>query len=323
MSNKFTILYILDILQKKTDEQHPLTSSQIITEVFLASNETIQMERKAVYRDIQTLIDYGYDILQIRQDHKRGYYYAHQHFEVAEIRLLMDAIEASASISPKKTKQLITKLTTLVNEPEQQHLQWQINYATTKTDNEHILYSLDTINQAIQQQKAITFQYFDYDLSHKRIARKKHYQGIPYTLIWDQDKYYCVLYNEKYQSFSNYRIDKMDHIQIQETNHVRLPFDSKEYLKTSMGMFKGEKQLVQLRCENKQTIISHIFERFGNDMMIQEITDTHFIVSVSIEISPVFYGWLFQWTSQITILSPINVKQQYQTICKQALANLE
>ena len=319
MSNKITILYLLDILKRKTDEQHPLTSSELINEIHEASHHQITIERKAIYRDIQTLIDYGHDILQTRENNRRGYYYANSDFEVAEIRLLMDAVEASSSISHKKSQQLIQKLSKLVNEHNEKDLQWQINYTSNKSENEHILYNVDTINQAIIHKQAITFQYYDYDLNHKRIARKKSYQGIPYALTWDQDKYYCVLYIEKYQTFSNYRLDKMDHIQAQETNHIPLPFDTKEHLKNTMGMYKGQKTTIQLQCANNQTLISHVFEKFGKDIMVQEVTNSHFTIAVPIEISPVFYGWLFQWTPQIRIVSPIDIKEHYHTMCSQAL----
>ena len=319
MSTKLTILYLLDILKRKTNEQHPLTSTQLINEVYEASHQQILMERKAIYRDIQTLIDYGHDILQIRENNVRGYYYANNEFEAAEIKILMDAIEASSSISTKKTKQLISKLTNLVSEHDAKQLQWQINYTSTKSENEHLLYNVDTINQAIIHNQAITFQYFDYDITHKRIARKKAYQGIPYALLWDQDKYYCVLYIEKYNTFSNYRLDKMDNIESLEIKHIRLPFDTKEHIKNSMSMYKGQKTTIQLRCDNNQTLISHLFERFGKDMMIQEIKDDTFTIALSIELSPIFYGWLFQWTPQIEVLSPMDVKEQYQTMLSTAL----
>ena len=123
MSNKITILYLLDILKRKTDEQHPLTSSELINEIYEASHHQITIERKAIYRDIQTLIDYGHDILQTRENNRRGYYYANSDFEVAEIRLLMDAVEASSSISHKKSQQLIQKLSKLVNEHNEKDLQ--------------------------------------------------------------------------------------------------------------------------------------------------------------------------------------------------------
>ena len=319
MSTKLTILYLLDILKRKTDEQHPLSSTQLINEVYQASHQQILMERKAIYRDIQTLIDYGHDILQIRENNVRGYYYANNEFETAEIKILMDAIEASSSISTKKTKQLISKLTNLVSEHDAKHLQWQINYTSTKSENEHLLYNVDTINQAIIHNQAITFQYFDLDIQHKRIARKKDYQGIPYALLWDQDKYYCVLYIEKYNTFSNYRLDKMDNIDSLETNHIRLPFDAKEHIKNTMSMYKGQKTTIQLRCDNNQTLISHLFERFGKDMMIQDIQDDAFTIAISIELSPIFYGWLFQWSPQIEVISPVYVKEQYQAMLSTAL----
>jgi predicted DNA-binding transcriptional regulator YafY len=79
-----------------------------------------------------------------------------------------------------------------------------------------------------------------------------------------------------------------------------------------MGMYKGQKETIQLCCTNNQTIISHIFEKFGKDILIQDINEDTFTIAVPIEISPVFYGWLFQWTPQIQVLSPLSVKQQYQ-----------
>ncbi|MDD6468203.1 MAG: WYL domain-containing protein [Erysipelotrichaceae bacterium] len=318
--SKASILYLLDILKTKTDAQHPLTSSELIQEIYERSSSTLIMERKTIYRDIQTLIDYGYDIIQVHEQQLRGYYLLDTTFEVAEVRLLIDAINASTSISTKKTQQLTKKLQTLVNEHEAKDLPWNIRYANSKSNNEHVLYNVDAINQAILHQQAIQFQYFDWNIRRQKIMRKKTYQLIPYALVWDQDKYYCVLYSEKHQSFSNYRIDKMDHIEPIETSHQRIPFDLQQYMKNSFGMFLGERTLVTLKCHNDQRLASHLLERFGDDIIVKSIDDDSFTIVLEVELSPVFYGWIFQWLPDIEIIAPSYVQQQFQNMCIQGIA---
>lgn len=320
MSKKASILYLLDVLKTKSDEQHPLTSTQLIQEIYERSNHTINVERKAIYRDLQLLTDYGYDILQVHEEQLRGYYLADSTFEAAEVRILLDAIHASTSISAKKTKLLSEKLGTLVNEYNAQNLQWNIRYANTKSKNEHVLYTVDTINQAILNKKAIQFQYFDLNIRKQKIVRKKNYHLIPYALVWDQDKYYCVLYSEKHQSFSNYRVDKMDHIEQIDTDHIRIPFDLHQYLKNSFGMFQGERTMVTLKCENDEKLSSHILERFGDDILVKEIKEDSFTIALDVDISPVFFGWIFQWMPKIEIIAPHSVQQEFQNMCQQGLA---
>ena len=207
---------ILDYLQKHTDETHDATTPQLID--YLAANG-IKAERKSIYNDIQTLIDFGYDIVRGPGPHD-GYQLLSRDFELAEVKLLVDLVQSSKFITTKKSRELIGKLQHLVSENDARKLQRQVVVTDrNKALNENIYYSVDVIYAAIADNKQIRFQYFDWDVKKQMVPRKDGavYEISPWLLTWDDENYYLVAYDSAAACMKHYRVDKMLHIELSES----------------------------------------------------------------------------------------------------------
>ena len=315
MSNRNSLLAVLSYLQKYSCEQHPKSTSDILD--YLES-EDIHIERHTIYRHIDTLRECGYDIEMGFEGKRKGYYFVNTVFDETELKILIDAVEASSFITEKKTRAITEKLIALTNIHEGKQLQRNITYTKQKSRNESILYNVDAINQAINHNMEITFLYFDYDIKRKKVYRKAgEYHTVPYALIWDQDRYYCVGYSRKYHDFTNYRVDKMERITTVETTEERVPFDLQKYTKDMFEMYAGQKVHATFCCtKSKYSVMA---DRFGHDLLVTANDDTTFTFAEDVTVSPVFFGWLLQMQQDVTLLAPEELVSQYKERLKLAL----
>lgn len=302
------ILAILDDLTHHSNPDHPRSATDLTESLQQAG---ITIDRRTVYRCIKALQQSGYDIELVRVGKKKGYALLSRTFDDAELKLLLDAVQASSFITEKKTAQLTEKLLTLTDQHQAAKLSRNITYSHTKSSNEAIFYNVDAINQAINDKQAISFHYFDYDLrGEKRYRRKKRYQTVPYALLWQQDRYYCIGYSEKYQEFTHYRVDKMEHLETIPTDHVFQPFSLADYTKNMFDMYRGDKKRVTLSCSLAKS--SLLVDRFGDNLFVTAIDRDRCTVIQDVVISPLFWGWLLQMTPDIALLGPPEVCEQYR-----------
>lgn len=315
------ILVLLDILRKETDENHPMS---VPTMVERLGEKGIVTERKSVYDSIAAIQGLGYDIVLQRG---RGYYMGEREFQLAELKLLADAVQASKFITPQKSAELIDKLSASASVYEARSLQRQVYVAgKAKSVNERIYYTIDAIYEAIAQNRQVSFRYFDYDRSRVKVFRKdgRSYQVSPFALIRDNDNYYLVAYEGKSAELRHYRVDKMDRLQvIREAERQGLEVFVKEnpgrYADRHFGMFRGEEQEVVMRCTNRMAHV--LIDRFGDDVaMIPEEGDT-FRAVVRVVISPQFFGWLFGLEDSVTLLEPEHVRTQMREHLEKVLKN--
>lgn len=305
---KLKLLYLRDYLLRNTDEQHPVTMRQIIA--YLDQND-IPAERKSIYADIETLRTYGMDIIQ----ESGNYYVGSRHFELPELKLLVDSVQSSKFITYKKTGSLIKKIEEMASIYEAQLLSRQV-YVTNriKSMNESIYYNVDEIHSGIVHNKKIRFRYFEYTIAKERSFRKdgNFYEVSPYALSWDDENYYMVAYDSVAETIKHYRVDKMTDISI--TDQVR---DGKEYFESLdmgtyatkvFGMFSGTEQTVRLKVANH--LVGAILDRFGKNISIIPDGETHFTVSVEVAISPQFFGWISGFGQDAVITGPEDVVEQ-------------
>ena len=210
---KQKLLYILKMLHEKSDEEHPIRMDAIIS---MLDREGIKAERKSIYNDMETLRDFGYDIV-LTKGKNGGYFLASREFESAELKVLVDAVQASRFITAKKSKELIGKITKLAGEHEAKHLKREVYVVNrVKSDNESIFYNVDDIYRAIEQNKQITFRYLDYTLKKDVHYRRngKIYQVSPRALTWSEEKYYLIAYDAQAEAMKHYRVDKIKEISV-------------------------------------------------------------------------------------------------------------
>ena len=313
---KLKLLYLMQILLEKTDEEHTMTVPQMISEL---AKLGISAERKSIYDDLEYLKLFGLDICSIRTK-THGYFIASRDFELPELKLLVDSVQASKFITHKKSMELISKIEKLTSHEYAKKLHRQVFVTNrVKTLNEQIYYNVDKIHDAIAANKQITFKYFDVNVDKKKIYRKNEslYCETPISLTWDDENYYLITYKEKYKSFSHYRVDKMDSLEITENTRV-MPdkeFDLSVYAKSVFSMFGGEETSVSIELENE--LVGVIFDKFGADVPVVKSDENHFICKVKVAVSPHFLTWIMSFGNRAKIFSPDNVIEEMKKLSKE------
>ncbi len=307
------MLYIMQMLLEKTDDEHTITVPQIIEEL---SRYGISAERKSIYDDIEHLRQYGLDICT-KAGKSYGYFIGERDFELPELKLLVDSVQASKFITRKKSMELISKIEKLTSESNAKKLHRQVFVTNrVKTLNEKIYYNVDKIHDAIAANKQITFKYFSLDINKEKVYRKngERYTESPVAMTWDDENYYLITYKEKYGKYVHYRVDKMDSIEINDEDRVVTDneFDLSEYSKKMFSMFGGDEIEVAIRFEN--SLVGVVFDRFGTDIPVMKDGDDHFICRVKVAVSPHFLSWVMSFGDKAKIVSPESVVDEMKSL---------
>ena len=311
---KVKLLKLLELLRKRTDEQHPMTTSEICT----AMGELgIPCDRRIVKMDVDNLNDLGYEVMVTMVGHEKAYYVEDRSFSLPELKILIDAVHASSFITKKKSEELIEKLAALAGEHRAEVLKRNmVCFNTRKHSNEKILYTIDTLEEAILNQKKVIFLYFDLDENGQRVYRRggHHYVVEPVALVFNEDNYYLTSYSSRHDSTSNYRVDRMDGVKIIEEScgekAVALRDQVASYTEQAFKMFGGQVEDVVLELD--RNLIGVVYDKFGESVRMIPSGENRCIATVKVRISPVFFGWLFQFAGEMDILSPAKLNEEYK-----------
>ena len=307
--HRVRLLHVLQILWEKSDEQHVLTANQIV-ELLVARGVTC--DRKTIYTDWEELAEFGFDIIRTKQ----GAYIGSRQFELPELKLLVDAVQASKFITEKKSQELIDKLSQMLSEAERKQLKRQVFVKNrVKTMNESIYYNVDAINEGIQNNRQIAFTYWNWNEYKEMVTRQegKVYEISPWILMWENEKYYMVGYDEKSKQMKHFRVDKMQHIDVQEEmrqgKELFESIDFATYGIENFSMFQGTHERVTL-CAKKE-LAGVLIDRFGKDIWMHPATEDECIAVVDVVVSNQFYGWITGLGGKITIKEPQWVRDEY------------
>lgn len=303
-----------------TDEEHYVTMPEIIAHL---DSNGINAERKSIYADIESLQLMGYDIIY---DKGKGYHVGSREFELAELKLLVDAVQSSRFITEKKSEALIRKIEKLTSTHEGRKLQRQVYVANrVKAENESVLYSIDHIHEAIAAGKKLKFIYTEWNLNKELVPRNggKPYITEPKSLIWEGDNYYLVAYDCNAGIDKHFRVDKMLSVEVSDEkaeHDTDKKFDIAVYVREHFGMFSGEPRTVTVSFPN--SLVGVVLDRFGRDVRIIKRDEEHFAARLDVHVSGQFFGWLAGLGSRVHIEAPEDIREEYKDYISEILGAL-
>ena len=309
-NHKYKFMYLMRVMLEKTDDEHSLTMSQIMDEL---EKYGVTAERKSVYSDFQDMTDkFDVEIIKEQVGKETRYHVGARDFELAEVKLLIDAIQSSKFITVSKSRELIKKIKHLVSDHQAGQLQRQVYMNDrAKSMNESVYYNVDDIHTAINSNSKIRFKYYKWDITKTLVPRHndEFLEVSPWALAWADENYYLVAYDEWDGKIKHYRVDKM--MKIALTGEPRAGkelfenFDMGKYSKSTFGMYSGTEKLVKIRFKNHMCGV--FLDRFGKDLTFHSAGDDTSEFFVTVNVSPQFFGWIFSLGPDVQIVGPEEV----------------
>lgn len=313
-NSKLKLSYLTRIMLEKTDDEHGLTLPQILTEL---ERYGVTAERKSIYADFADMKEkLGIDIIQEKVGRETYYHVGSREFEVAEIKLLIDAIQSSKFITERKSNELIKKVKGLVSHHQAAQLQRQVYvHGRIKTMNESIYYNVDTLHAAIAKNSKIKFQYCGWYPDKKLVPLHggSFFTVSPWALTWDDENYYLVAFDHYEEKLKHYRVDKMVKISILDERRggreLFESFDMAAYSTVNFGMFHGEIRKVHISFPNY--MVGVFIDRFGKDISIRQAEgENRSKIAVDVAVSKQFFGWIASLGRWVKIEGPEDVVVQ-------------
>ena len=318
-NQKQKILHIMDYLLTNSHENHPVKTAEL--QAWLANQHGIACERKTIYSDIATLQDYGLDIVSL-PGKNGGYYIASRNFEIPELKLLIDAVQSSRFLTEKKSRELIEKLCKECSVHDARLMRRDVVVSgRVKSMNETIYYNVDAIQDAISQNRQITFRYFDWGIDGKRHFRNKAYEASPYGLCQDNENCYLLAHSPRH-GVTSYRVDRMQEIRLLDAERTPCPELTGKALTQHANrlfqMYSGDEAEVKLRFH--KSLVNVVIDRFGRDILLIPDGEDHFVFTVHVAVSPMFLSWVIGFGAKARVLHPQSVIDACRNMCLEALA---
>jgi len=312
-NQKFKFSYLMKIMQAKTDDEHAITMSQIMDEL---EKYEVTAERKSIYTDFADMTEkFGVEVIKEQIGRETYYHVGSREFDLAEVKLLIDAIQSSKFITEKKSRELIKKMKAFVSEHQAKQLDRQVFVqGRAKTMNESIYYNVDDLHKAIGENKKISFKYYRWNVE-KKLEERAHgtvFKVSPWALTWDDENYYLVAFDDYDQKIKHYRVDKMKQIEILDEKRDGKDefkgFDMAAYSKMNFGMYSGRKEKVRIEFNNY--MVGVFIDRFGKDITIAPVDEKNSYTHVDVAISPQFFAWILSLGDEVKITGPDAVVEE-------------
>ena len=301
---KIKLLKLLELLRQQTDEQHPMSTNQICATL---DTMGIPCDRRTLAQDIAALNEMNYEVMITSVGHEKAYYIADRSFSIPELKILIDAVHASSFITEKKSEDLINKIAALAGSHQAEVLKRNmVCFNTRKHSNEKILYAVDALEEAILNQKKVIFLYYDLNENGERVYRRDghHYVVEPIALVFNEDNYYLMCYSSRHDSTSNYRVDRMDAVEIIDEQccekAIALREEVATYTEQAFKMFGGPVEDVVLQFA--PALIGPVYDKFGENTPMMR-SGENIIATVKVQMSPTFHGWVYQFGGALKVLT--------------------
>jgi len=310
---KIKLLKIMEMLMHETDAEHQLTTNDLCVKL---REIGIQCDKKTMGKDIAVLREFGYPVQHIQIGHEKGYYLEENEFSTAELKILIDAVQAAGFITETKSNELIEKVASLGGSNKKEILNDNlVCFNITKHTNEDIFKTIDVMQRALREKKRASFTYFDRNENRERVYRKEHERYVvePMALVYTDDNYYLMCYSAKYKGITNYRIDRMDEPAVEEEqvseDAIVDDSDIAGYRKQVFKMYGGP--ITDVTVQFKDKLIGVVQDKFGEDVRIVRIGTDKCVAQLAVQVSPTFWGWLFQFAGEMKIVSPVEMAEEY------------
>lgn len=320
---KIKLLKLMELLRHETDENHPITTSDICRRL---GEMGISCKRRTVGKDMKVLREQGFEIMSELKGHENSYWISDRSFELPELKILMDAVQAALFIPADKTEELIAKIAALGGSHQAELLKSNlVRFNTRKHSNRSIFYNVQAIEDALQVKRKLSFRYFDLNENLERVYRMDggRYMTEPVALIYDDNNYYMTSYSVKYRHLVSYRVDRMDQVRVEEealSDEAQSQIGkSAEMVEKAFRMFRGEQRVVTLRF--RDNMIGILYDKFGEELQIGRIDNKTCEATMTVQISPPFWSWLFMLSGDLRLIGPSDLVEEYKTQLQIALNN--
>lgn len=311
---KIKLLKLYELLRQETDEQNPMTTMTIIDRL---GQMGISCERRTLAKDMAILNEQGYEVMFRWIGKEKGYYIEDRSFSVPELKILIDAVQAASFITNKKTAELIEKIADLGGSHRADILKSNmVCFNTRKHSNETIFYSVGFLEDALLQQKKVIFRYFDLDEHGEKVYRRDghHYLVEPVGLVFNEDNYYLMVYSAKHDGIANYRVDRVDAVEIIDEPITEKALQLRDsvscYTEQAFKMYGGQPVEITIRFDAK--LMGVVYDKFGENTKMIRLNANTCVTTVKVQVSPTFWGWVFQFGKQMQITSPDSMIEEYR-----------
>jgi len=307
-TNLGNIIYIYDVLKKYSDMDHILSVKDIIKYVKEEFDEEI--EDRTVRRNIRVLIEKLDIDIETFKENRQGYYLRTKEFEFSEIKMMIDLLHYSKFMEEAFSLEIAEKLKGLLSKYEQETIskteKIEVYSKNIKTINKDVLNNIEVLSNSIKSKTKVEFEYYKYDIN-KKLKLEKTKKVSPYAILCENEFYYLIAYNEKFNELSYFRLDRIKNIKSTEIPSVKTNQSIKDFVQSSVYMFGGERNVIKLKCD--MLILDAVIEKFGTNIEIQKIDNNHF--KVKLYVCPKgLKMWIMQYLNYVEILKPLSVREE-------------
>lgn len=304
------LVNLYKIFKEKTDKDHPLSTPELQLEL---EDQELHADRRTIYKCFETLNQLGFHIEMIKAGRKTAYYMSHL-FTTSESFVLLETIDSSSAFSIKESKKMKEKILTTLSEYETQSMPPTF-ISPLKSKSDDLFKNIDLLLHAIKECKFVEFRYFDLTIKKEKKYRKNegYYHLTPYAIVSENAKYYCVFYDHKHHGFSNYRLDKMEHLRLTDEKDKPVSFSLKNHMRDSMQMYHGKPQTITVKFNSNMA--TKVYEQF-TDIIISEVKEDYFIANIRTTLSPTLTSWFMLYYDQVEIIKPQSLIDEMLVISK-------